>query len=101
MYAYLHAIIALSKQSYSSHHHLRIRTDDVWVSILIQVGFYIDAHAEKHMSQFVTHEGKERLAVDFRKQDNGHYGGFAMDVTEPIKQSCDHGYNPEEGRDDH
>ncbi|KAI1785227.1 hypothetical protein LXA43DRAFT_151204 [Ganoderma leucocontextum] len=35
------------KLKYRSHHHLRIRPDDVWLAILVQLNFYINAHAEE------------------------------------------------------
>jgi hypothetical protein len=49
--------------AYSGHHHLTIRPDDVWISILTQLNFYINAHAEELRSFFVAHEGREELVV--------------------------------------
>ncbi|KAM5542914.1 hypothetical protein V8D89_003298 [Ganoderma adspersum] len=50
-------------EAYGSHHHLRIRPDDVWLAILVQLNFYINAHAEELRSHFVAHEGKKRLVI--------------------------------------
>lgn len=49
--------------AYSGHHHLTIRPDDVWISILTQLNFYINAHAENLRSLFVAHEDREELVV--------------------------------------
>ncbi|KAF9463844.1 hypothetical protein BDZ94DRAFT_1257569 [Collybia nuda] len=49
--------------AYNGHHHLIIRPDDVWIAILAQFNFYVNAHAEELRSQFVQHEGKKALEV--------------------------------------
>ncbi|KAI0690420.1 hypothetical protein C8T65DRAFT_98399 [Cerioporus squamosus] len=49
--------------AYKKHHHLKIRPDDVWTSILIQLNFYINAHAEELREYFVAHQGKKTLTV--------------------------------------
>jgi hypothetical protein len=49
--------------AYSQHHHLSIRPEDVWVSILTQFSFYVNAHAEELRSFFVAHEGQKQLVV--------------------------------------
>jgi hypothetical protein len=49
--------------AYSGHHHLTIRPDDVWTSILTQLNFYINAHADELRSFFVAHEDREELVV--------------------------------------
>ena len=69
--------------AYNLHHHLRIRPEDVWLSILTQLSFYINAHAEELRGKFVAHEGKKELEVGF---DTGShytidYGVFAKKMT--------------------
>ncbi|KAF5967854.1 DUF4419 domain-containing protein [Fusarium coicis] len=49
--------------AYSQHHHLTIRPEDVWFSILTQISFFINANAEELRSFFVAHEGKKKLTV--------------------------------------
>ncbi|KAG5809005.1 hypothetical protein H9Q74_011489 [Fusarium xylarioides] len=49
--------------AYSQHHHLTIRPEDVWFSILTQISFFINANAEELRSFFVAHEGKKELTV--------------------------------------
>ncbi|KAK6341409.1 hypothetical protein TWF696_008485 [Orbilia brochopaga] len=49
--------------AYSYHHHLVIRPDDVWITILTQFSFYVNKHAEELRSLFVSHEGKKELTI--------------------------------------
>ncbi|PPQ93915.1 hypothetical protein CVT25_008005, partial [Psilocybe cyanescens] len=49
--------------AYNQHHHLVLRPDDVWIAILGQFNFYVNANAEKLRSKFVAHEGKKKLIV--------------------------------------
>ncbi|PVF95609.1 hypothetical protein CPB86DRAFT_710916, partial [Serendipita vermifera] len=51
-------------QAYSRHHHLIIRPDDIWISILSQVNFYVNANAEDLRSKFVAHEGKKEIHIE-------------------------------------
>ncbi|KAG8876103.1 hypothetical protein FRB97_004457 [Tulasnella sp. 331] len=50
-------------QAYNTHHDLVLRPDDVWLAILIQFNFYVNAHAEELRHLFVAHEGKKKLVV--------------------------------------
>ncbi|KAL6411671.1 hypothetical protein AUP68_05388 [Ilyonectria robusta] len=49
--------------AYSGHHHLTIRPEDIWFSIVTQISFYINANAEKLRYFFVEHEGQRKLEV--------------------------------------
>ncbi|OCK81550.1 hypothetical protein K432DRAFT_381253 [Lepidopterella palustris CBS 459.81] len=49
--------------AYSNHHHLVIRPDDVWITILTQLSLYVNANAEALRSHFVSHSGKKELVV--------------------------------------
>jgi len=51
-------------KAYSDHHHLVIRPDDVWITILTQLSLYVNANAEALRSHFVSHEGKKELLVE-------------------------------------
>jgi hypothetical protein len=44
-------------QAYSKHHHLVLRPEDIWFSILVQTNLYINVHAEDLRAMFVAHEG--------------------------------------------
>jgi hypothetical protein len=50
--------------AYNQHHHLIIRPEDVWFSVLVQLNVYINEHAEELRSMFVAHEGQKRLQLE-------------------------------------
>jgi len=50
-------------QAYNEHHHLILRPDDIWLSIMTQFSFYLNARAEEFRSKFVNFEGKKELVV--------------------------------------
>jgi hypothetical protein len=56
---FLHAAIA----AYNHHHHLVLRPEDIWFSILNQFSLYVNAHAEALRSTFVSHKGKRKLVL--------------------------------------
>jgi len=57
-------LVDVAVEAYSRHHHLVLRPDDVWIAILSQFSFYINAHAEELRHTFVAHEGKKALCVE-------------------------------------
>ncbi|KAG8869318.1 hypothetical protein FRB97_001349, partial [Tulasnella sp. 331] len=63
MYANHNSFVHTVTQAYSTHHDLVLRPDDVWLAILIQFNFYVNAHAEELRHLFVAHEGKKKLVV--------------------------------------
>ncbi|KAJ6566704.1 hypothetical protein B0H19DRAFT_1257895 [Mycena capillaripes] len=54
--------------AWGQHHAIVIRPDDVWLAIISQFSFYVNANAELLRADFVAHEGKKELVVD---ADNG------------------------------
>lgn len=52
-------------QAYNQHRHLKIRPEDIWLSILTQLSSYINAHAEELRGSFVAHEGKKELVIEY------------------------------------
>ena len=50
-------------RAYNQHHNLVIRPDDVWIAIISQLSFHINANAEALRSKFVAHEGKRELVL--------------------------------------
>ncbi|KAG9190003.1 hypothetical protein G6011_08091 [Alternaria panax] len=74
-------------KAYSHHHHLIIRPEDVWFSILTQISFYINAHAEELRSSFVNHTGqKEILVTDVGSIDSVDVGTLVMMLTDQMKR---------------
>ncbi|KAN0070194.1 protein of unknown function (DUF4419) domain containing protein [Elaphomyces granulatus] len=58
--------------SYSHHHNLIIRPEDVWFAILSQLNLFMKLNAEKVRSFFVAHQGQKQLEV----QDEGTRGKY-------------------------
>ncbi|KAK4176044.1 hypothetical protein QBC36DRAFT_387787 [Triangularia setosa] len=46
--------------------HLQLRPDDVWLAILTQFTFFVNANAESLRSVFVSHQGQAELLFDAR-----------------------------------
>jgi hypothetical protein len=73
--------------AYSQHHHLSIRPEDVWFTILSQLSFYINAHAEELRSSFVAHEGQKELVVSgVGTIQTVDVGGLAVRLTHEMEQ---------------
>jgi len=49
--------------AYNGHHHLVLRPDDVWMTILTQFNLYVNANAETLRHLFVEHQGQKELEV--------------------------------------
>ncbi|KAL9106429.1 MAG: hypothetical protein Q9227_008517 [Pyrenula ochraceoflavens] len=78
---FVHAAI----RAYNAHHHLRIRPDDVWMSILSQFSIYVNKYAEDLRSIFVSHQGKKALDLDGAVLNGFHQ--FASKITEVLSNS--------------
>ncbi|KAJ4329397.1 hypothetical protein N0V84_000031 [Fusarium piperis] len=74
-------------QAYSDHHHLHIRPEDVWFSILTQLNFYINKNAEKLRSHFVAHEGKKEVEVCVKGSiETVNIGKLAVIMTKKMEE---------------
>lgn len=51
-------------QAWGEHLHLEIRPDEVWFTILAQLNFYMESHAEAVRDLFVAHQGKEVIYIE-------------------------------------
>ncbi|KAJ7703431.1 hypothetical protein B0H16DRAFT_1831067 [Mycena metata] len=56
--------IGTAIQAYNEHRALVIRPDDVWLAILCQFNFFVNANAELLRANFVAHEGKQDLVIE-------------------------------------
>ncbi|KAL2144063.1 hypothetical protein VTI28DRAFT_9674 [Corynascus sepedonium] len=57
-------------QAWGEHLHLVVRPDEVWLTILVQMNFYMISHAEEVRSLFVDHDGQEEIFIkDFTWYD--------------------------------
>lgn len=50
-------------EAWAQHQHLTLRPDEIWFEVLVQLNFYMTAHAEELRHLFVSHEGKEKILV--------------------------------------
>ncbi|KAM7215766.1 protein of unknown function (DUF4419) domain containing protein [Rhypophila decipiens] len=75
-------------EAWNNHHHLVLRPDDIWLAILCQLGFFINANAEQLRTFFVAHEGKKQLEVwQEGDPDSVDYAWFAEAMTEEISKN--------------
>lgn len=73
--------------AYGQHHHLTIRPEDIWFSIIVQLSFYVNAHAKQLQSFFVSHEGKKHLRVgDTGNLETADLGRIAVTMTEAMQK---------------
>ncbi|KAI0690414.1 hypothetical protein C8T65DRAFT_834403 [Cerioporus squamosus] len=77
---FAHAVL----NAWAGHFYLRIRPDDVWVAILNQLNFYINAHAEELRRYFVAHDGKRELKVT---STSGDFAAFARKMSLKIREN--------------
>ncbi|PYH48110.1 DUF4419 domain-containing protein [Aspergillus saccharolyticus JOP 1030-1] len=72
--------------AYSNHHHLTLRPEDIWFTILSQVSFFINANAEELRAHFVAHEGRKELTVTAAGSvDTADFGAMAHAMTTAIQ----------------
>ncbi|KAK4444218.1 hypothetical protein QBC34DRAFT_475270 [Podospora aff. communis PSN243] len=65
--------------AWNTRHHLVLRPDDIWLAIISQLGFYIDAHAEELRAFFVAHNLKDKKDLVVEQDahpDHADYGQF-------------------------
>lgn len=49
--------------AYNYHYPLVLRPDDIWLTLLLALSLYVNAHAERMRHHFVRHAGQEKLRV--------------------------------------
>ncbi|PLB50087.1 hypothetical protein P170DRAFT_454715 [Aspergillus steynii IBT 23096] len=83
-----HGFVWAVFDAYSNHHNLTIRPEDVWFSILTQLSFFINAHAEELRSFFVSHEGQKELEViQNATMEDADFGAMALEMTRLIEKN--------------
>ncbi|KAJ7291769.1 hypothetical protein C8J57DRAFT_1588395 [Mycena rebaudengoi] len=74
--------------AYNLHHALVIRPDDVWLAILVQFNFFVNANAELLRANFVAHEGKkELLIVAEGTRYNLDFGSMSRQMVDLIEKN--------------
>ncbi|KAJ7049700.1 hypothetical protein C8F01DRAFT_725635 [Mycena amicta] len=71
--------------AYNQHHALVLRPDDVWLAILVQFNFFVNANSELLRANFVAHEGSTTLKVD--RTVLADFGEFARAMVGEIDKN--------------
>ncbi|KIK51625.1 hypothetical protein GYMLUDRAFT_265756, partial [Collybiopsis luxurians FD-317 M1] len=75
-------------RAYNEHHAISIRPDDVWIAILTQFNFYVNANADRLRSHFVEHEGQKELRVEATgTRYTVDFGHLARLMTEELREN--------------
>ncbi|KDQ09113.1 hypothetical protein BOTBODRAFT_58894 [Botryobasidium botryosum FD-172 SS1] len=83
-----HGFVGAAIHAYNEHHNLSIRPDDVWIAILSQFNFYVNAHAEELRDRFVPHEGKKPLVVHGSgTRHTADYAGLSQQMADLIHEN--------------
>ncbi|KAI9927222.1 hypothetical protein MW887_003608 [Aspergillus wentii] len=83
-----HGLVRSIYFAYSCHFNLTLRPEDVWLSILNQVAFYIKAHAKELRSRFVAHDGQmELVTIDNATMETADFGDIAMRMGRLIEEN--------------
>ncbi|KAK7059917.1 hypothetical protein R3P38DRAFT_2759278 [Favolaschia claudopus] len=65
--------VATLLDAYTQDRALIIRPDDVWLAILFQFSFFVNARAELLRANFVAHQGKRELVVVVAQEGANRY----------------------------
>jgi hypothetical protein len=78
-------------RAYDEHHHLKIRPEGVWSTILVQLKVYINENAEQLRSLCVQHEGQKGLVLyreEFEAKDGSNdWGEFAYLMSNKLRDN--------------
>ncbi|GAB1311781.1 hypothetical protein MFIFM68171_01991 [Madurella fahalii] len=81
-------LVSAVVEAWNNHHHLVLRPDDIWIAVISQLGFFVNAHAEELRSFFVAHGGQRELTVkQFAHPDNADYGRFATNMANELSKN--------------
>ncbi|KAJ7604156.1 hypothetical protein FB45DRAFT_1044189 [Roridomyces roridus] len=82
---FVHTVV----EAYNHHRALVIRPDDVWLAILSQFNFFVNANAELLRANFVAHEGQRKLVVDaFGDRYSVDFGNMSRQMTDLLMPWC-------------
>ncbi|KAJ7226539.1 hypothetical protein B0H12DRAFT_1223791 [Mycena haematopus] len=76
--------VATLLEAYTQDRALVIRPDDVWLAILCQFNFFVNARAELLRANFVAHEGKKELVITVVPATR-----YTVDFAEIARQMAD------------
>jgi hypothetical protein len=72
--------------AYTKHHALVLRPDDVWMMILLQFNFFVNANSEPLRAAFVQRQGKRKLLVKL-SVGPPDFGAMARQKTNLIEEN--------------
>ncbi|EPS38131.1 hypothetical protein H072_8118 [Dactylellina haptotyla CBS 200.50] len=82
------SFVYAAMNAYNNHHHLVIRPDDIWITILTQFSIYVNRHAEELRSMFVSHEGQKQLTINsVGTRYSVDFGSFAVQFSDLLDQN--------------
>ncbi|KAF9197047.1 hypothetical protein BGZ49_002636 [Haplosporangium sp. Z 27] len=80
-------VLTLS-EAYNRHHGLIIRPDDVWMAILVQFNYFVNANSKVLRKQFVAHDNGQKTlvvtAIGNRKSKGMDFGRMAQQMTKEM-----------------
>ncbi|KAJ6458583.1 hypothetical protein C8R47DRAFT_1245163 [Mycena vitilis] len=75
-------------EAYNEHHALALRPDDIWLTILSQFNFFVNANAELLRANFVAHEGRKNLVITVEgTRHNIDFGDLARQMVHLIEKN--------------
>ncbi|CAG8518912.1 10484_t:CDS:1 [Ambispora leptoticha] len=89
-HTYTHGFVSAIHEAYNLHQHLRLKPDDVWLTIAQGVSEHINLNAEKFRSYFVEHEGKKSIKVyagDILRYTNSRLEGDWPEVVHRLENA--------------
>ncbi|KAJ7607155.1 hypothetical protein FB45DRAFT_1011415 [Roridomyces roridus] len=74
--------------AYNNHHNLILRPDDIWLCVLTQFNFFVNANAEVLRATFVAHEGKRDLTVYVQKKRHEmDFGALSREMVDLLHEN--------------
>ncbi|GAM20896.1 hypothetical protein SAMD00019534_040710, partial [Acytostelium subglobosum LB1] len=74
--------------AYNTHKHLVIRPDDIWLAVMTQFSFYINANSEELRSKIVPFDGQRELVVRLKGELlTAPYEKVALEMAEQLSQN--------------
>ncbi|KZW02476.1 hypothetical protein EXIGLDRAFT_734597 [Exidia glandulosa HHB12029] len=90
LYSGGNGLVHTALRAYNGHHALIIRPDDVWLAIVAQFSFFVNApeNSERLRGRFVAHEGKKKLVVTASgTRYSVDFGNMAQQMTQRLAEN--------------
>lgn len=85
-------LLSTIAMAYNKHLPLKLRPDDIWLTITGVAGRYINDHSEEFRSRFVDHEGKKKLEIRVMSPfieytTESHWNAFLSQMADKIDEN--------------